>query len=1064
MDGEEAFIYDDEELDEIDYYEIVSLEEIIKSNPTFVAFSDEEIYNFLFNFFKSKTKAEGFLMLFTDIINRQRTKANVKNLIVVADAQRDKLDDIDIEDFILKVKNSNKEQIQIAYKNKNKLWFPLIYDDDSTKIKMKATQTTIIDMTTFGDNNKYIIFKDDERDIPVMGLYFYEPATISDNYLNEKITSHLNKNRYKEKVLLGDNYKSFDDLVNDYKIAMPLDKIDDDEYYYSNINTLFKKFNYDLDTIKIKDFEIFKKYLEDLNKKEKVVEIKYSKIDKIKPLHIKNERFYFFQVLKDAHKLLDITAKSAKKLKDALESYVKDKNHVEELPIIKNLETLMLNINSQNYDDIITNLREVRKNISIDNCVEFLNKAANIDVKIIDEHFEKIKNKFDLLLTTYKDIYKIAFTFHEDEHEIKKGLDIKDYEGVPVRVDDFKKTAAYAEEDDDDDIEEVDYNPNDELKKYYTNYYYNLEKGFVEALKIVLPFILKLKEVSKLPINFDIIATHLFNLHRGIPEKLVIIKNKYKGEYDDSYYKEQSLKTIKFVLMSEDEDDKLKEANIEYIDQIIIMIYDAICKWTIEIQKEILTETLLFIKDRCYIPCIHLWNDYGAPYNMTLKDGVLYYLICVFKDVFVEQFSEDDNNYLEIDKEYKNKIIDRLKENYKDELDLFDKEEKKKKKENKGLETGKKLTEILKTKENYKTDKFLETFIQALLYMPAYKYEKIHKYLLGCCLEKIDENFSADVYLKINRQDIKKAKGKLAEERVLNNSRSTRLFLLKEEKKGQKELFTPIENFIYYEDLYESSLEDWFKNISDKTVLSKANIEDIKIRLLNTYNIHITNYLQLFFGKKPEVVKTYNFYNYKQILLAISQILYTHLKEDAKPFILKINETIKELDKLSSIINDDNITDIHQITSIIIIRCMCLPSYPDINTNPKLIPSISVTTEVSKLITSDINKIIFNIILNSKMPTLEDQINYINNMREENKNKILATLKKKTREEKEVLKEIKKIGIHVDDDDDDVHINKDKDDNNEEEGEREHDIGGEDDGEADDDNLDFGNYGFIYAD
>ena len=41
-------------------------------------------------------------------------------------------------------------------------------------------------------------------------------------------------------------------------------------------------------------------------------------------------------------------------------------------------------------------------------------------------------------------------------------------------------------------------------------------------------------------------------------------------------------------------------------------------------------------------------------------------------------------------------------------------------------------------------------------------------------------------------------------------------------------------------------------------------------------------------------------------------------------------------------------------------RCMCLPSYPDINTNPKLIPSISITTEISKLITSDINKIIFS--------------------------------------------------------------------------------------------------------
>ena len=128
-----------------------------------------------------------------------------------------------------------------------------------------------------------------------------------------------------------------------------------------------------------------------------------------------------------------------------------------------------------------------------------------------------------------------------------------------------------------------------------------------------------------------------------------------------------------------------------------------------------------------------------------------------------------------------------------------------------------------------------------------------------------------------------------------------------------------------------------------------------------------------------------------------------------------------------------------------------------------MVPRISITTEISKLITDDINKKVFGIISNSKMPTLEDQINYINNIREENKNKILATLNKKTREEKEILKEIKKIGLEINDDDDEMTMNKDKDDNNEKEGEEEHDIGMED-GEGDDDNLDAGDYGFIYAD
>jgi len=1056
---EKDFEYSEEELDEIDYYEIISLNEIIKLNPTFVAFSNEEIYNYLFNFFKSKTKAEGFLKLFTDIIQRQKFNINIKNFIIVADAVRDNFETLDIEDFVSKIKNSNKEQIQIAYKNKNKLWFPLVYDNNSPKIKFNASTTTIIDLMTNKNNDKYIIFKDDERDIPIMGVYFYEPVITDDNYLNEIIASHLIKDRQKDDMKSADNFASFDDLIKSYKIDLPLKKIDNDEYHYKNLNSLLKRFNNDLDTININDFEILKKYLEDLNKNEKIEEIKYSKNINNKPLNIKNNRFYFFNILKETYKLIDITFRSSTKLKKELELISKEKNYIEPLPIINDLNTLLINLNDDNFDIILDNIRTIRKNLSIDNSIETLNKFININIDEINKLFINIETRFQLLLNTYKDIYKISFTFEDDEHEIKKGLDLKNYEGIPIRVDDYKKNAVYVDEGEEEieEIEEKEFNPYDELKKYY----YNLEKGFSEALKIIIPFLVNLKEISKLPINYDLIITHLFNLYRGIPEKYIIIKKIYGDKYDDNYYKEQSLKPIKFVLISENEDENLKKANIEYMNIIISMIYDIICKWSIEIQNEILNSSLLFLKDRCYINCIHLWNDYGAPYDMNSKDGVLYYIMCIFEDVFKEQFSDNDYNYLELDKNFKKIIINKLNENYVKELNDFNKIEKKKKKENKGLEAGKKLIELYKNKE-FKNDKFLNSFIEALIYMPSYKYEKIHKYLLGCCLERIDENFSADIYLKLTRDDLKKAKNKLAEERVLNKPRYKRFYLEKNKEKEQNILFNVITNFINYKNIYISSLNDWFKNYNDNTILTLENIKDIQIKLRNIYTIHTTTYLHNFFNKKPEIIKNYTFNNYKQILIAISNILFFHLKNDAKQFIIKINNTIIELDKLSSIINDDNITDIIQIRTIIIIRAMCLPSYPDIISNPKLIPSISISNELSKLITNDINKKIFNIILNNKMPTLEDQINYINKIREENKDKILASLNKKTREEKDILKEMKKIGLDIDDDDIEIKKNIDIDQNFEDEGEREYNLGKEE--QDNDDDLDNEDYGFIYAD
>jgi len=215
---------ENEELDEIDYYEIVSLEEISKYNPTFVSFSNEEILNNLLQFFKSdKIKASTFLSLFTEIIHRQMNPTQIKNLIVVTDAKRGDFTEGDedeegnksgfiISDFIAKIKSSNKEQIKLAFKNKNKLWFPLVYNEDNAVIKFRANDTTIVELNNEGNNDNYIIFKDDERDIPIMGVYFYEPLSQINNNLNEKIVSYLNNEREKGEIKLISDYTSFDEL------------------------------------------------------------------------------------------------------------------------------------------------------------------------------------------------------------------------------------------------------------------------------------------------------------------------------------------------------------------------------------------------------------------------------------------------------------------------------------------------------------------------------------------------------------------------------------------------------------------------------------------------------------------------------------------------------------------------------------------------------------------------------------------------------------------------------------------------------------------------------------
>jgi hypothetical protein len=132
------FKIEDEELPDIDYYEIVSFEDIIKINPTFIAFSKEDIYNALYNFFKDRNKSNNFLELFYNIIDRQKRNINTTNFIIVSDAYKKQIEDSSISDFIKTIKNlSSKAQYKLSQSGKNKLWFVLDYSDDSDLIRFK---------------------------------------------------------------------------------------------------------------------------------------------------------------------------------------------------------------------------------------------------------------------------------------------------------------------------------------------------------------------------------------------------------------------------------------------------------------------------------------------------------------------------------------------------------------------------------------------------------------------------------------------------------------------------------------------------------------------------------------------------------------------------------------------------------------------------------------------------------------------------------------------------------------------------------------------------------------
>ena len=93
---------------------------------------------------------------------------------------------------------------------------------------------------------------------------------------------------------------------------------------------------------------------------------------------------------------------------------------------------------------------------------------------------------------------------------------------------------------------------------------------------------------------------------------------------------------------------------------------------------------------------------------------------------------------------------------------------------------------------------------------------------------------------------------------------------------------------------------------------------------------------------------------------------------------------------------------------------MCLPFNPDIILGEKMYIQNDDVEQKNYL---DIFKNIFDIsnkiLINCKIPTFEENLNFINRMREEFKNKKLDVFYKQTEEQRKVFNELNKIGIRV---------------------------------------------------
>jgi len=1082
--NDNEYIFEEEELEDIEYLEIMSLDDIIKDNPSFIALSREEIKSSLFELFANKKKANNITNLFYDIINdidgnRGKLK-NYDNYVFDAEAEKndysaDMADKTEVANF-----NNLKKKTVINHDiAKEKYFFCIKYNKDSEKLRFKpeAKINITIEPRDKGFPIYYPVFPADDVNIPIISAYYKIPKTVINDYLYTKITSHLTTTKNMNmniNYVSSENCENVSDLIKGVRpdISNIIEYLKDSfELDYYNIENVLNKFGKSLDFINKEDFGILCDYLADVMEQYKERK-NVSRPVKIKKPDIINKKLIFFDKLNTSIQLLNITEKVIDfldKNKMSLEDYRENNIMTDKIKPLKDLETYAIidtirTMGIGNTDDnavILEILDIITRSLKNSNILEAIQSID--DILKTHEKKEIIVKKYEIARKENEYSRNHIFDYDKDgkqylisyrEHkEIKDSHYHDKNEGIPMiefetqeATDDVGNGAGDADAEDIGYITGYNELSRYDIEKYITNIIYKNEVGFVDSLENMLNILNNIGKSANIEFDYDALCSELFKYNRSISKRR------------DMYIK-----------AFQDNDLEISEEMLNYLDKLSPKSILALINCIINLQDKILNDTIFIDVDYLNGNFLSYWDNCGSPLNKKEDRGVMSYIIEVATDYLI---NNSNNEFLiETDNMFKNtyKVIEKY---YSENLERMKKKDdicREKKKEQKGKIERDKLYGLYKNKECGKELSLCrEQYIQSLIYMPDVNYVKIHKFLNGCCLKKLDDSFNEDIDLKnANRPELIGFKKKYAEKKMTNKPRDLRFIPKKTAKTnantkadatdaddaeaGAGDAGEEIVERIYLEDyIYDMNnnskiVRRWLEAMKGKNNsvfpdniiadFENGNIKSIKNSIISNVSLltktskhsgdefinNFNNVRKTGKGGKGGKEVSNDKIKYLNIIRAIIKTLYGHLRAEDNNEEIKVlltnsikdlRDIIIDLKELNKIYNDDIENEIEFINKYIVSRALCCPFNIDNTLNGKIISDIISSQYIYK-ITASVYEDVFKII-KITFPTLDENIDFLNKQREKNKQEKIKAFNKITVEENALIKELKKAGFKQD--------------------------------------------------
>lgn len=1099
---DETFQIEDEELDEIEYLEILTMDEIIKDNPYFIAFNESELYNELFNVFRDEKKALALKNLFYEIIDNDKKQEGIlksfdKYVFVCQTRKKDfaELDKESDSEYFNNLASLNTVRHNDA---KNRYFFAIEYDD-SDLLKIKPESKIITEVFTKDKAEfpiLYPVFDIDDVNIPIIAMYYSVPYASDNDYMYKKVLSHY-FNKKHINYISSDSFTSVQSLIKTCRpnIDEALNDFSEEIIDYESIDNFLRKYDMSMNFLVEDDFhklcEFVSKIITDKERKNVYKTVRSKQPDLL------NKKMVFFDNLKITLQLIGLTEKAIEVLQNLRQIINDNQMNIVSQDIgllYDSIYDIIENINNGNVnlEQVVDNIKFVQSKIITNYNLQTISNLiqTNEELDDITAEFERIKDDFIYCRThlfNYENDDKRFVSYYHETKDIVEGNNEDKYEGVPAVLknndyEDFEEMG----EDFTAVVEITNAVAKTDLEKYWLNIKYKDDGGFLELIRIILPMMHTILTSAGLGVNYYLMTEELFNRFRGIPMKLNMLKQVLQDAsivlgdtvlQDIVKIKPSTALTVDLNMGTEIK-NHIININKSYSNIFNDAFVMAMSWVIIHLQEGILNNSLAINENLLNPVYIDKWYAYGAPLQPKEKNGIMYYMTSIVDDLLAE-----NNDYL-IDKSFKNAILENIERVYKDNIE--DMRQKYAQNKNKKVEKGVLMQRVMvENIKNKKYDKIASDYIDALVYMPGVNYRKIHKFLLGCCLQKIGRDFRADIDLHENaRKDLIEIKRKFATRKETNKKRYTRFLPMADDNpQAETDYQDDIEYIVPYDDYKTKTaskdVQDWLDDMKDKNALLPNNIIDE----FKNNTRHCVQYIESYIKILQTTARNRNSdlhnvfivanLNYKSVLIGVLKILNAREYDDEniirlqKLSIESIRNILIDLQSLNRIINEDNRQDIERINAYICARALCLPCNPDMNVNNYLvsvmdIPQIFIEDNAKKMHNSVLNHLKY-----ATFPDMDEITSFLNSKREENKQMKLNILNNKSVEENQLISKLKQAGIKndlmkIEEANETIENYYENDDENAD-GEAEYIMEVEDDEAIDIDNMDRMEMGFIYS-